>query len=178
MENAIIACSYAISCHEKTNHLYDGKPYTIHLEMCIEAAFRFIHLIPEKDRDTVFAAVWTHDVIEDCRQTYNDVKNILGAQVAEIVFACTNEKGKTRKDRANDKFYKELNEVPYANFVKICDRIANMEYSLFTKSKMAEMYVRELSYFSDRMWCAGYAKMFHRLNDLALQICKIFPNLK
>lgn len=178
MKLSVKAMFWAIECHRKTNHLYDGKPYEVHLKMVQDVGNRFIHLLPEKEIETVFAAIWAHDLIEDCRVTYNDVKKALGVTVANIVYACTNEKGRTRKERANDKFYSELQDVPYANFVKICDRIANMEYSYDTRSRMAIMYVEELMYFSDRMWCHNLAEMFSYMNNLANNICEIIPEIK
>lgn len=158
---------YAKLCHEKTNHKYDGQPYAVHLQMVHDVAKGYIHLIPLTKEEVVLAACWAHDVIEDCRQTYNDVKKMLGSEVADIVFACTNEKGKTRKDRANDKFYRELNEVPYANFVKICDRIANMRYSLAKGSQMALMYAKERKRFSEEMFTSQYEPMFLELSSLS-----------
>lgn len=159
---------YAKLCHEKTNHKYNGEPYAFHLQMVYGVAKGYIHLIPLTKEEVVLAACWAHDVIEDCRQTYNDVKKMLGSEVADIVFACTNEKGKTRKDRASDKFYRELNEVPYANFVKICDRIANMRYSLEKDSSMAQMYAKENKYFSEKTYRLAYSPLFDEMECLAL----------
>ena len=38
-----------------------------------------------------------HDVIEDARQIYNDVRQQLGETVAELAYSLTNEKGRNRK---------------------------------------------------------------------------------
>jgi (p)ppGpp synthase/HD superfamily hydrolase len=71
-------------------------------EMAFEFACKFVHLLPDdKTISEVLAAVWTHDVIEDCRQSYSDVKKALGESVAEIVYALTNEKGKNTKKTNN-----------------------------------------------------------------------------
>lgn len=168
MKLSIKGMFYAKECHRNTNHLYNGHPYEVHLKMVNDVGLRFQHLLPQKEMviETVFAAIWAHDVIEDCRQTYNDVKLALGSEVADIVYALTNEKGKSRKERANDKYYTGINETPYANFVKLCDRIANFEYSLDTKSKMAEMYAKEMEQFSNRLWCSNLKEMFDYLGTL------------
>jgi hypothetical protein len=55
----------------------------------------------------------------------------------------TNEKGKNRKERANAKYYEGIRNTPYAVFVKICDRIANVEYSKHSGSRMYDMYRKE-----------------------------------
>ena len=90
------AREYATLQHFKTNHKYDGQPYDVHLQMVYDFACKYVHLLPDnKTISEVLAACWVHDVIEDCRQTYNDVKNVLGERVADIAYALTNEKGKT-----------------------------------------------------------------------------------
>jgi (p)ppGpp synthase/HD superfamily hydrolase len=93
--------------------------------------------------DACFRATWGHDLIEDCRVSYNDVKEQLGQEAADIIYAVTNEKGKNRKERANDKYYEGIRNTPGAVFVKLCDRIANVQYSKMTKSRMFEMYKKE-----------------------------------
>lgn len=141
------ARDYAIDCHNSTNHLYDGQPYEFHLEMVKNVAVEFKHLVPKEKLDVVYAACWCHDVMEDTRQTYNDVKKATNLEVAEIVYALTNEKGKNRKERANEKYYTGIRNTPYAVFVKLCDRIANAQYSLQKGGRMLELYRKEQPYF-------------------------------
>lgn len=142
------ARDYAIFCHNSTNHKYDKiYAYSMHLQMVVDVAMKFIHLIPEEHRDAVIAGCWVHDVIEDCRETYNDVKKATNEQVAELAYALTNEKGKNRAERANEKYYDGIRSVPFADFIKICDRTANYEYSKKTGSRMAEMYEKEMDDF-------------------------------
>jgi len=160
-----IAKNYAITCHNGTNHKYDGKPYETHLNHVVEIATKFLHLIPHNQQENILAACWCHDVIEDCRQTYNDVKSHTNVEIAEIVFALTNEKGKTRKDRANDKYYEGIRNTPYATFVKVCDRIANYEYSI--RGRMRDAYDKEMQRFVSRMYDSQYREMFEYLNELS-----------
>ena len=136
--------AYASRLHAETNHTYDGKPYTVHLKMVVAAAEEFMHpAFTEAQRDLVLAGCWTHDVIEDCRETYNDVKAELNVEVAELAYALTNEKGKNRKERANDKYYAGIRATPLAAFVKMCDRVANVRYSLQKNSRMFDRYRKE-----------------------------------
>lgn len=134
--------------------------------MVVDVANKFIHLIPEKDRDIVLSSAWCHDVIEDTRQTYNDVKNATSLEVAEIVYALTNEKGKTRKERANEKYYNGIRNTPYATFVKLCDRIANIQYSMSQRSRMLEMYRKETPEFINTLYDERYDEMFEYLEHL------------
>jgi len=116
-------------------------------------------------------AAFAHDTIEDTRVSYNDVRYELGVVVADIVDAVSNEKGKTRKERANDKYYEGIRNTYGAVFVKLCDRIANVQYSKMTGSRMFEMYKKENDEFIVQLgWddtnTHPYFKMFSYLQDL------------
>ena len=69
----------------------------------------------------------------------------------EIVYALTNDKGRTREERAGEKYYQGIRETPYAPFVKLADRLANTTYSCThannTNNRMKEIYARELPHF-------------------------------
>jgi (p)ppGpp synthase/HD superfamily hydrolase len=134
--------------------------------MVVDVAYRFIHLIPEKYRDIVISSCWAHDTLEDTRITYNDLLKVTSIEVADIVYALTNEKGKTRKERANDKYYQGIRETPYATFVKLCDRIANVKYSMATRSRMLEMYRKEMPEFIDTLYDEKWDEMFKYLESL------------
>jgi hypothetical protein len=70
----------------------------------------------------------------------------------EIVYALTNDKGRTRAERAGENYYKGIRETPYAPFVKLCDRLANVTYSCSIDSgtsgnRMREVYKHEMPHF-------------------------------
>jgi (p)ppGpp synthase/HD superfamily hydrolase len=141
---------WIIKQHKDTNHKYDEYlEYEFHLRMVVESAKKYLELLPDSNdgeesfRDGVILGAWGHDLIEDTRVSYNDVKERLGYNAAEIIYAVSNEKGKTRKERANDKYYEGIRNTPGAVFVKLCDRIANVQYSKMTGSRMFEMYKKE-----------------------------------
>jgi len=113
------------------------------------------------------SACWCHDVIEDCRQTYPDVKENTNENVANIVYALTNEKGKTREERANDKYYEGIRETPYATFVKLCDRMANLDYSKRKSPKMTKVYLKDMSNFIKKIYDPKYDEMFDYLKKEA-----------
>jgi (p)ppGpp synthase/HD superfamily hydrolase len=160
------AKNFSVNCHISTNHFYDGLPYEFHLNMVVETAKKYINLIPKDDRDVVLASCWAHDTIEDTRITYNDLKSELGEEVAEIVFALTNEKGRNRKERASEKYYSGIRETKHAAFVKICDRIANVEYSKNQSSDMLNTYKKEFDNFEYWLYCDEYHEMFDYLYGL------------
>jgi (p)ppGpp synthase/HD superfamily hydrolase len=181
---------WCIEQHKNTNHMYsEYLPYEFHLRMVAEVANDFKHLLddtkdyftgedyrgPKQDqvtlKDACLRAVWGHDLIEDCRVSYNDVKNKLGQEAADIIYAVTNDKGKNRKERAGVKYYQGIRDTPGAVFVKLCDRIANVQYGKMTKSRMFEMYKKENDEFVvqlgwDRKESHPYGEMFRYLNNL------------
>lgn len=160
------AMDYAIQCHTDTNHTYNGKPYHIHLKMVYDYGCKFSTLLKPNKIETALAACWVHDTIEDCRQTYNDVAKMLGKEIAEIAYAVTNEKGKTREERANEKYYEGIRNTPAATFVKLCDRLANVDYSRQSNSRMLEVYRKEFENFKSKLKASGLEPMFEELQML------------
>lgn len=157
---------YAILCHQLVNHKYDGYPYSHHLQMVVNTAMKYQYLLPDYIRETVFDACWAHDILEDTQETYHNLKEATNTAVADIVYACTTEKGRNRAERANDKYYQGIRETPYATFVKLCDRIANVTYSKQQGSGMFEKYKKENGHFKQQLWDKEYAEMFDELTRL------------
>ena len=158
-----MARSYAVACHDSTNHRYNGYPYSFHLAMVYAYGKKYAHLLPKGSESYALAACWTHDLIEDTRQTFNDVKTNCGEIVAEITYALTNEKGKNRAERANSKYYEGIRRTPLAAFVKICDRLANAKYSKDSNSSMLDAYRKEYKHFEDEIYSVKFDEMFAEL---------------
>lgn len=172
--------NWCIEQHTKTNHWYDTYlPYEFHLRMVSQAAIDFIHLIPDSNdgesmyRDCVLLGAWGHDLIEDTRTSYNDVKEQLGQRAADIVYAVSNNKGKNRSERANDDYYTGIRLTQGAIFVKLCDRIANVQYSKMTKSRMFAMYKKENDNFMKKL---GYdpASDLIQYNEMFIYLINLF----
>tara|TARA_R110002074_G_C12218140_1_gene636947 strand:- start:50 stop:568 length:519 start_codon:yes stop_codon:yes gene_type:complete len=160
---------YAFNKHREVNQKYDDKCYTYHLECVYGTAQQFLMLIPDQDREDVLSACYLHDIIEDARETYNDVLKQTNKRVAELVYALTNEKGKNRKERASDKYYKGIRETEYAGFIKLCDRIANVEYSQQTGSSMFKKYRSENKEFCKKIYNEKYIMLFNYLEYIFRQ---------
>lgn len=157
---------YACNQHALVEHMYDNHPYRFHLKMVVYVAEQFIHLIPKEDRDTVIAGCWVHDLIEDARVTYNDIKKNLNKTVAEYAYALTNEKGRNRAERANDKYYDEIKKYNHSSYIKLCDRIANVIYSKEKGSDMFKMYKKEHSDFKTKLYDGRWEEMWEYLEKL------------
>lgn len=142
----------AIDAHSSVNQKYDGYlPYQFHLEMVARNVRRYYK---KDDIHIIESAAWLHDVLEDTHLSYNDLyKSFSGLsgddsmQVCEIVFAVTNNKGRNRAERANDAYYEGIRNTYGAVFVKLCDRLANVEYGVMTDSSMLKMHKKEWSHF-------------------------------
>ena len=154
----------AHALHAHVNQMYDKQnPYGFHLDMVAEGVKKYGHIVCDHEEDVIplFFGAFYHDSIEDARLTYNDVmrtaKRWMTDQQAllatEMVYALTNEKGRTRAERANDKYYQGIRETPYAPFLKLADRRANITYSCShsneANSHMKMVYQSEWSHFID-----------------------------
>lgn len=148
--------------HQSVNQTYgDDLPYGYHLDMVVTGIRDFGHLVCACEGDVLplFFGGFYHDSIEDARLTYNDVmrtaREFLAEEQAflatEIVYALTNDKGRTRAERAGEKYYQGIRETPYAPFVKLCDRLANITYSCTGMNshslRMKDVYKSEMPHF-------------------------------
>lgn len=134
------------------HQVHDGQsyggifPYIYHLDMCYEIAISLGCLDEE-----VLAAVKLHDALEDTDISYNDLKNNLTERVADLVYAVTDELGKNRKER-KEKTLPKIKEAGYdAIFVKVVDRIANMEHSASSGHSMYKAYRSEYAKFVEAL---------------------------
>lgn len=148
--------------HQHVNQTYgDNLPYGFHLDMVVEGIRNYGHEVCVREEDVLplFFGGYFHDSIEDARLSYNDVmkeaKKLMTDEQAlmatEIVYALTNDKGRNRAERAGEKYYKGIRETPYAPFVKLCDRLANISYSCSeddsANNRMREVYKKEMPHF-------------------------------
>jgi hypothetical protein len=166
------------------NQKYAGNlPYSFHLDCVEKQGKKFLPLIETKDFQIVLSALITHDSIEDHRMTYNDVAEVVsrfydidersysyiedfGKKVADIVYAVTDEKGKSRAERKNEKYYKELKENKLAVFVKLADLSANTLFSKLTGSSMYEKYKKEFPKFKEKVYIEEYEEFFNYIQNL------------
>lgn len=162
--------SSAHQVHAHVNQTYDQiHPYGFHLDMVADSVFKYGYLVCACEADVIplFFGAYYHDSIEDARLTYNDVTKIArqymderqAYMAAEIVYALTNDKGRTRAERAGEQYYRGIRETPYAPFVKLADRLANISYSCRHTNEsnrhMREVYKGELPHF---LAAIGYTK--------------------
>ena len=152
----------AYDLHKSVNQTYgDDLPYGYHLDMVVQGIRDFGHLVCAREQDVLplFFGGYYHDSIEDARLTYNDVMKVArsflseeqAVMATEIAYALTNDKGRSRAERAGEKYYQGIRETPYAPFVKLCDRLANITFSCSADNsdsrRMREVYKGEMPHF-------------------------------
>ena len=153
----------ASALHASVNQYYGHDlPYAFHLRMAASYLTRFSDDIPmdEDNIETLYAAIYLHDSLEDTRITYNDLKKLLQSlneqgctiqvtDAAEMVYALTNDKGRTRAERAGEHYYQGIRTTPFAAILKMCDRLANVRFStLFVpEQRMVQVYRDENPHF-------------------------------
>lgn len=160
---------FAIQSHRDVDQLYgedrSEAPYEYHLWSSVQFFKKYKHHIPKEDQDTVEAAQWNHDVVEDGQKTFNDLKNATNETVAKIACAVTtNVHGHNRKARADEDYYNRIRSTKYAAFVKLCDRLANVSNG----GKMVDGYRKEMPGFLASLGeeILQYQDMIDELNSL------------
>lgn len=175
----------------KCNQKYaDIFPYSTHLGFVEAQGEKFIHLVREGNvssdsnsynkmvsyKNIVRHALIAHDSIEDARVTYNNLIDIINTNefgnykaakmVADIVYCVTDEKGKNRKERKNDKYYQELKENKLAVYVKLSDLAANTLFSKLSGSSMYAKYKKEWPNFKKKLYIAEYEDFFNYIENI------------
>ena len=129
----------AILAHK--GQTYDIFPYEKHLRDVVAILQRYGY------EGNIIIAGWLHDAIEDTTLTFNKIKNAFGVEVAEIVFAVTDELGRNRKERKEKTYPKIIACGEKAVSVKIADRIANIEHGIRMGNDITQMYRDEYNDF-------------------------------
>lgn len=156
---------WCASAHRSRNQRYGNRAYSFHLRRTEGVALRF------GIRDSVIRkACWGHDVPEDLGTTEEELL-AAGFEPASVVLimAVTDEPGATRKERKL-KTYPKIRRTWRAIIVKLCDRIANVEYSIETgNTRKLETYRSEQAVFEEHCRDRDFAEaepLWQHLNRL------------
>lgn len=159
LEHDMIA--FASEHHKNQTYSWD-RPYTFHLRAVRDTVYRFMPFLPYGVQvEHVVLAAWAHDLIEDCGVTREDLTERYGQEVSDLVWYVTDEPGKNRKERHAATFGKTRQHVG-AVFLKLCDRIANIEAGGKTG-----MYRKEHKEFKEALYKEGELEpLWEQLDDL------------
>lgn len=119
-----------------------GEEYYFHLESTWKIAVDYNLRMP------IQVACWLHDTIEDTKVTYKQLLDNFNFEIAELVYAVTDELGRNRKERKKKTFPKIIKYGKDAALLKLCDRVANIHYSKTQDKKLFDMYRKEHIEFS------------------------------
>lgn len=156
-----------VVCNQKYN---ETLPYSFHLDLVEKQAIKFKYLLTDEEFDIVRMGAICHDLIEDARLTYNDIKNGVFSltiyqlnQLADIIFACTELRGKDRDERHGPEFIQGLKDNKLGLFVKLCDISANVGFGLLTNSTMVARYRKEFPKFKEQLYLDEYKPLFDHI---------------
>lgn len=130
----------ATKAHEGQVRKYTGEPYINHPAAVVET-LREINA-----SETVLAAAWLHDVVEDTKLELRDVERICGCDVAELVMWLTDisrpSDGNRAKRKAIDRGH--LERAPRdAQTIKLADLLDNTRSIAKHDPNFAKVYLRE-----------------------------------
>ena len=117
------------------------------------------------DDDTVIAGI-LHDVVEDTKYTLDDIENIFGKNVRNIVDEVTEDKSLEFKKRKEEAIEKVRNASLQGKMVECADKINNLEslYDLL-QEKGAEVWKNFNKPYSEQKWY--YTEMYQAVVDNA-----------
>lgn len=160
---------YAFDKHKNVNQSYGELPYSVHLTETANNILKYLQpYTSSEEKIVLISASYCHDLIEDTRTTYNDLIYDLAMikrntnisddyefnvdTIADIVFDLTNEKGKNRAERENDKYFESIANNNLSKIVKLSDRLANIEHSmLFYNLDKMTCYYSEHENFIEKL---------------------------
>ena len=152
------AREFAIKAHGDQK-LSDGNPYIVHLDLVVNWLYS-LDCISIEDDLNVFIAAYLHDTAEDTKITLNEIEDMFGAKVKDLVWRVTDEPGQNRKERKL-KTYPKIKGKALA--IKLADRIANVTYS--NDPKFKQMYQKEQPDFEAHCRNGDYEPMWNFLNE-------------
>lgn len=146
---------YAVKKHEDLGQKYGEEGYQYHLINVAAVVQKFEDLMTEQEFRLAMMGAFGHDLIEDTHETYNDIKKVSSEALAEVIYACTEEKGRNRAERHNERFYECLTANKIGLLVKLADVIANTNHSKVTGHRMYKTYQKEWPAMREKVFAAA-----------------------
>ncbi len=148
MSNFNKIADYAKKCYDEANCTYgnDKGSYMIHIDMVIDFLMKHLNVFKSiNDCNAVIRAAYTHDLMEDAKQTYINIFDIGGKDVADITLAVTDIPAENRLMKHLLTMGKTVQNYR-AIILKMADIYANASYSKANGSSMYEKYLEEYRY--------------------------------
>lgn len=142
--SSIVRNAYRLADLAHVGQLYGAHPYIWHCEQVVIELERTVGVGGLLAAD-LCAAAWLHDALEDTTITRELIAADCGADVADLVWACTGV-GINRRVR-NVCIAERVKIHPRASLIKVADRIANMRECLCNAGGRWSMYLKEATDF-------------------------------
>jgi (p)ppGpp synthase/HD superfamily hydrolase len=124
----------------------NNESYMIHIDMVVDFLTKHIAVFKclKNAEDTLIAALY-HDSIEDAKQTYTNICDIAGKDVADITLGVTDVPSTNRLMKHLLTMGKTVSDYRFI-ILKMSDIYANTSYSKAHGSSMYKKYVEEYAY--------------------------------
>ena len=121
------AIDFAATAHK--DQLVKGKTYQYVVHLSNVAAEVARAMFEEKPKNPDLLIQWSllHDVLEDTETTEESVEKIFGTEVLNGIKALTKNPNLNKEDQINDSLEKILNSNKEVAWVKLADRITNLQ---------------------------------------------------
>ncbi|MEA5536795.1 HD domain-containing protein [Crocosphaera sp. XPORK-15E] len=150
----------AIEAHQ--GQQYGNFLYHHHLQEVVNILIKFGGTLNNPEIAPILIAAWLHDSLEDTSLTYDLILNKFGQEVADIVEAVTDERGKNRKERKALTYIK-TRQNEKAIILKLADRIANIRASQLDNPKKLKMYSKEQQDFEQALKAYSSSQLSQQL---------------
>lgn len=149
---------FAMKAHG--DQMYGNLPYITHLS----DVYRVLLKIGIQDVE-ILSTAWLHDVLEDTAYHYSAIVQLTNKNVAEMVYAITDELGRNRRER-KEKTWPKLIKNEKAIVVKQADMLANVNQGIVEGSSLLNMYKKEYPAFKKYFGDHGCTDLWEELNRL------------
>ena len=161
-----------VVCNQKYNKTL---PYSFHLDLVATNTMRFKHLLGVNNLNVALMGALGHDLIEDARVTYNDIKQLdlrseghmpISERVADVIYACTELRGRNRGERHGGEYIQGLKDNRLGLYVKLCDIGANVGFDVLTNSSMVKKYREEFPKLKEKLYRDEFDELFVYIEKL------------
>lgn len=147
----IVKCSkiLAAGLHDGQRRKYHHDKYVTHPHRVGDKVAELLKDIDDDClKDNAISAAYLHDTIEDCDIEYEDLIEIIGKPVADMVLALTNKPKSwgNRKKRKGEMFDRMRTATDIVKLIKAVDRADNLKdfgIMISEESGFAEIYLEE-----------------------------------
>ncbi|WP_375139775.1 HD domain-containing protein [[Pantoea] beijingensis] len=155
---------YATKAHSAVNQRrkYTDEPYIVHPAAVAELVRSVT------DNETMLAAAWLHDTVEDTASTLGDIESHFGHEVAQLVEMLTDNPQPAAKNRAARKvahFRHTATASPAAQTIKLADIIDNTRSIIYYDASFARIYLVEKR-VQLTLLTAGNAELWRQANTI------------